>query len=767
MTKIKHFQLIHSAGKPLFLLFLLYLNISPAGAVKVSFQADLSYEQVNSAGVHLAGTFNNWNPGELAMQLSKDNIYTVTIELDPGIWEYKFINGNTVSGAEIIPDICRGTTGRYVEITDKDTILPPVNFGSCWQGNSSFLHRKGRNFYLGDQPIKLRGVNLGNWLVFEPYMFKSNGPDQHGIINGIRDLVGSDDYTQNVVNEFRKYMVQEQDIEAIAAFGFNHVRVPLHYNLFYDSIAKEYITTGFSYLDSLVKWCTRYQVLIILDMHRPPGSDQEDDVSRVWTEYIKNRDILGQIWQNIAAHYKDESIIGGYDLLNEPTVNASSDSLWKLRDLYVYTTGKIREVDRNHLVIAEGNWWSVYLNDISPSNEEKWDMNMALSIHNYWSSIPHWNISNQVGDAERLLVPLWLGEFGENSNPWYNQQRRDAEFRNIGWAYWTWKKMDADINTLVKAISTPGFNTIGNYWKNGGNKPSAADAYNWLMAMAQNCAYKKCVVLPDVVDALIRSDFHSKSVPFAEHTLPVRIYAVNYDMGNNTIAYKDLGYQTISQDPYTPWNDNWKYRNDGVDIYATGDGSIGFHVGGIEDKEWLLYTVNVPDTGYFNLSVRLASPGSNSKFYIAVDNVNITGSISVPYTGGWQNWKSISIPCLKLNKGTHKVKFFTEVSGFNLNWLEFTVAGNCNTNIPRVSPFDEQLILRQISPGLLQLIRPVEAQGTITIDFFDLSGRHIYRTECQQPGEALINIPTLPTGIYTVRCYSGRTQPVCRKLYIE
>jgi len=734
-------------------------------ASKVTFQVDLSYENVSASGVHLFGSMNNWNASNLPMTLSKNTIYTLTIDLNSGTYNYKFINGNTSGNAEIVPVSCSGSNGRLVNISDRDTVIELVNFGSCWHGNSSFLHRKGKNFYRGASQIFLKGVNLGNWLVFEPYMFKSNGSDQHDIINNIRNVVGTAENTQNVVNEFRKYMIQEPDIQAIAEAGFNHVRVPLHYNLFYDTLTSKYIDQGFTYLDSLEKWCTKYDVLIILDMHRAPGSDRQDDQNYIWTQYTSNRELFSTIWQNIANHFKDSPIIGGYDLMNEPTLGGN-EGMWKLRDMYVNATKFIRMVDKNHMIIAEGNWWGVYLNDISPAGEKKWDMNLAYSIHNYWSPIPNSNATNQINDASSQNVPLWLGEFGENSNHWYNLQRRFAESKNIGWAYWTWKKMDSDVNTCVKAISTGGFNFIGNYWKNGGSKPSPANAYKWLMDMARQCSFDSCVVMPDVLDALLRSDFHSTPKAYGNHVIPSRIYAVDFDLGANGIAYSDKVFQTISQNPYTAWNDSWKYRNDGVDINSCNDGSKGFCVGGISDGEWLHYTAEASNADYYNLTVRVASPYSTAKFHVEIDKNNVSGSINIPNTGSWTTWRNVVIPCVKIESGIRKMKLVVESAGFDLNWFEFAASSGCSTGIGSKLKNDEPvLIITQPASHILQ-VSGNGLSGNVQLGLYSLTGKKVFTTLQNLDSQVRINLPDLADGLYIVKAMSDNQIIKCQKVFI-
>lgn len=98
----------------------------------VTFRVDMSYQTVAAEGVHLAGTFQGWNPAETPMTLAGDNIYEVTLMLEENAYhEFKFINGNTFDAAEIVPPECAQNNNRFITIPDEDVILPAWCFGSC------------------------------------------------------------------------------------------------------------------------------------------------------------------------------------------------------------------------------------------------------------------------------------------------------------------------------------------------------------------------------------------------------------------------------------------------------------------------------------------------------------------------------------------------------------------------------------------------------------------------------------------------------------
>jgi len=100
--------------------------------VEVTFQIDMAYETVSGEGVHIAGSFQGWNPGSTAMTLAYDAVYTYSTSLPQGYYyEYKFVNGNTWDGAETVPAGCAQNNNRFITIPESELILDPVCFGSC------------------------------------------------------------------------------------------------------------------------------------------------------------------------------------------------------------------------------------------------------------------------------------------------------------------------------------------------------------------------------------------------------------------------------------------------------------------------------------------------------------------------------------------------------------------------------------------------------------------------------------------------------------
>jgi hypothetical protein len=150
-------------------------------------------------------------------------------------------------------------------------------------------------------------------------------------------------------------------------------------------------------------------------------------------------------------------------------------------------------------------------------------------------------------------------------------------------------------------------------------------------------------------------------------SLPGRIQAENYSAGGEGVGYHDT----------TAANLGGVYRQDGVDIQKCNDsttpsGQTCYNVGWPEAGEWLSYYVNVGTAGTFHVTARVASIYAGTKFHIEIDGKNVTGSVTVPNTNGWQTWTNVSTGSFSLSAGEHKLKFVDETSGFNLNYFDVT-----------------------------------------------------------------------------------------------
>jgi len=368
----------------------------------------------------------------------------------------------------------------------------------------------------------LRGIGLGGWMLQEGYMLKLGkiGP-QYKIREKISELVGPDKtaafYDQWLANDIRK-----ADIDSMAAWGFNSVRLPMHYALYTLPVDQEpvagqdtWLEKGFALTDSLLNWCRADHIYLILDMHAAPGgqgndlpiADRDPSKPSLW-QSPADRAKMVALWRKLAGRYANQPWIGGYDIINEPNWGFSGDTAdphgtrekmnAPLRQLMVDITAAIRSVDKRHMIIIEGNGWGNNYQGILPA----WDRNMVLSFHKYWNPNTDESIRRFLDLREKYDIPLWLGESGENNDQWYHDAIRLVEGHDIGWSWWPLKKIGT--NQPLEVIMPPTFRKLVDYFVNKGPKPTKAEAEAGLDDLLHNVRTENNIVHYDVLNALFR-----------------------------------------------------------------------------------------------------------------------------------------------------------------------------------------------------------------------------------------------------------------------
>lgn len=104
-----------------------------AQTVDVTFQVDMSQTTVDLNGVHLAGSFQNWDPAATPLTETGNGIWSIILQLDElAFFEYKFINGNAWGNDEQVPFECASNGNRFLNTASSALVLDPVCFGTCF-----------------------------------------------------------------------------------------------------------------------------------------------------------------------------------------------------------------------------------------------------------------------------------------------------------------------------------------------------------------------------------------------------------------------------------------------------------------------------------------------------------------------------------------------------------------------------------------------------------------------------------------------------------
>lgn len=130
--------------------------------------------------------------------------------------------------------------------------------------------------------------------------------------------------------------------------------------------------------------------------------------------------------------------------------------------------------------------------------------------------------------------------------------------------------------------------------------------------------------------------------PATPHPIPGTIEAEHFDRGGAGIAFHDVDEANQG----APYRETTQ-----VDIEARPDASNGHGIGWTRAGEWLVYSVEVAETGTYDLEIPVASHKTGGTFRIEADGIDVTGPISIPDTGGWSVLQTIRHPGIRLEKG--------------------------------------------------------------------------------------------------------------------
>lgn len=380
-----------------------------------------------------------------------------------------------------------------------------------------FLDVRGKKIVNEEgEEILLTGWGLGNWLLCEGYMWLANGYERFDrprrIEAVIEELTGRE-FAADFWRRFRDTYITEQDIRYIAELGYNSVRIPINSRLFLSEEPGkiEFLDEGFRLLDRCISWCRKYGLYAFLDLHGAPGGqtganidDCIDDMPRLFMD----QDCFDKgvaLWREIALRYKDEWIVGGYDLLNEPIRPKRTeadpdvdDLLPRLQEFYEKAIAAIREVDSRHLFTLEGHHWA---SDTSIFHK-RYDDKMVIHFHRY-ACQPDISCYQEFMElSERLDCPLWLGETGENVTEWYTAMYPLAAGLSIGYNLWTYKKMNC-VNSPCSVNVPKGWHLLTDYVRKGKN-PGVLKARQILEEYLENSKLSNCTLHPEVTRAAFR-----------------------------------------------------------------------------------------------------------------------------------------------------------------------------------------------------------------------------------------------------------------------
>ena len=381
-------------------------------------------------------------------------------------------------------------------------------------GLARFVTVKGKQIIAPNgEPLLLKGIGIGNWLLPEGYMFgfrRANSPRR--IDEAICQLVGEEEARHFWRTYLDRYLTQE-DIRFLKSAGFNHIRISFNWRLFATEAEPRMLEgVGYRCLDRVVDWCKAEGLYVILDMHGAPGGQTGDNIDDSWGypflfESPESQELTIAIWEKLARRYADQPIVVGYDLLNEPIATHFDRELLnpRLEPLYKRIVAAIRRHDENHIVFLGGAQWNTNFSMFGPPFDDK----LAYTFHRYWEQVTPDLIREYLEFGERHNVPLWMGESGENTYEWIAAFRELLEAHDIGWCFWTYKRLDTD-RSVVSIPRTPEWDAVvafaehprSTFQQVRENRPPREVADKALSDYLENIRFEHCTINEGYLSAL-------------------------------------------------------------------------------------------------------------------------------------------------------------------------------------------------------------------------------------------------------------------------
>lgn len=542
-------------------------------------------------------------------------------------------------------------------------LLAIITLAQPSQSYAQYVHTNGTQILdENGNELFFTGMNLGNWLLWEGYLMMGdfNYRTHTQFFDGVK-LAFGDDLGQAIEfeHQWRMNYVTQHGIDELKGLGFNSVRVPFHFNLFWDWNSYAPSDRGFQYIDRVVEFCRNNDMYVLLDMHAAPGyqnpGDHSDNVESNASQPREtvhfwdgdNVNIASAVWRHIADYYKNEPVIWGYDLINEPVPQPGRE--FELLGSMVTMRNAIREVDNNHIIVAEGSWWGSDMEKLNWNNAQvqsvsgvssRWDDNMVYQTHHYSSDVSL--LDGRLALCNNLNVPLILGEYGESDNGNLRNMTNWCQDNNVGYFPWSFKKMSHD-----RCLWTIPPNNAYNELKNAinGNTSGPSSLYNDMIAFCNNNISNGS---PGIV-------WHQGFYDAVRNTSTPPQNCANSSAVSILSVIQAEGYCNMN----------------GIQTEPTSDTGGGENVGWVDSGDWLDFRVNVPSAGTYNINVRVAADGSANKTIDIQSGGSTVGSVSYSATGGWQNWATVS-GNVNLAGGDQTLRIYFGTSGQNVNWFQCT-----------------------------------------------------------------------------------------------
>jgi endoglucanase len=356
---------------------------------------------------------------------------------------------NSVSGNNAIQSVADSADGtsRFYRVQISTNAAPAF----------SLLHTSGNSIVnASGAAVQLKGLNLGGWFIMEKWMCPLDSgslPDTYSVITNLDHRFGVA-IEQSLIRTYQTNWITTADLNNITNAGFNCVRVPVWWGNFYsitNTTSTGWRSDAFAVLDWLVTNCASRGIYVVIDMHGVVGGQSTSDSTgqqnqnQYWTSSTDQGE-TAYLWTQIATHYKGNSAVAGYDLINEPFGNHDTTTavVWPA---YASLYTPVRAADPDHIIIMEGTFGSWNWSMLPAPSLYGWT-NVVYSMHEYqWGG----NVAqceagsdNQVTDFNNHKswnVPDYIGEWNDMGNgaACYDYSINDYNTGGMSWTMWAYK----------------------------------------------------------------------------------------------------------------------------------------------------------------------------------------------------------------------------------------------------------------------------------------------------------------------------------------
>lgn len=289
--------------------------------------------------------------------------------------------------------------------------------------------------------VKLRGVNLGGWLVTEDWMCGIADSRDTADAGGSPGAAGR--FTQETLearfgqerakqlhDAWLDHWITGKDLDGIRAAGFNVIRVPFSYRTLQDSRGRWMVDArgniDFSRMDWIVAEASRRGLYTIFDLHVWP--EQRYAYTKIGRpEGAGIRRAMSGLWTTIAAHYRGDGAIAGFDLINE------LPGAWGVQQML---SDAVRAGDPDRVQIIGGYSLAEFLK----LRRAGVFRNSVFSEHLYDTGpLSTQALADRLQSDAQSPVPVYVGEFLAQDFTAATNLMDKAE---ISWSSWTYKTVD-------------------------------------------------------------------------------------------------------------------------------------------------------------------------------------------------------------------------------------------------------------------------------------------------------------------------------------